>query len=98
MIVGEHLQRQARERPDKVAVICNEVGLTFSELNLQANPLANRLLELGLKKGDRAVMLLPLASPGSATRNSPMRNPAICSVVTACRFALASARLARTIP
>lgn len=59
MIVGDYLQRQAEERPNKVAVICNEVRLTFSELNLQASRLANRLLELGLKKGDRAVMLLP---------------------------------------
>ena len=46
-------------RPDKVAVICNEVRLTFSELNLEANKLANWLLSKGLKKGDRAVMLLP---------------------------------------
>jgi acyl-CoA synthetase (AMP-forming)/AMP-acid ligase II/ABC-type nitrate/sulfonate/bicarbonate transport system permease component len=59
MIVGEYLQRQARERPDKVAVICNETQLTFAELNLKANRMANWLLAQGLKKGDRAVMLLP---------------------------------------
>ncbi|MBW2038972.1 MAG: AMP-binding protein [Deltaproteobacteria bacterium] len=59
MIVGDHLKRQAQERPDKVAVVCNEVRLSFSELNLQANRLANWLLAQGLKKGDRAVMLLP---------------------------------------
>ena len=59
MIVGKHLQRQAHERPDKVAVICNEVQLTFSELNLHANMLANWFLAKGVKKGDRAVMLLP---------------------------------------
>lgn len=59
MIVGEHLKRQAQVRPDKVAVICNEVRLTFSELNLEVNKLANWLLSKGLKKGDRAVMLLP---------------------------------------
>src|SRR4030042_2958322 len=59
MIVGKYLQRQAQERPDKVAVICNEVQLTYSELNLQANMLANWLLAHGVKKGDRAVMLLP---------------------------------------
>ena len=44
MIVGKHLQRQAHERPDKVAVICNEVQLTFSELNLHTNTLANWFL------------------------------------------------------
>jgi acyl-CoA synthetase (AMP-forming)/AMP-acid ligase II/ABC-type nitrate/sulfonate/bicarbonate transport system permease component len=59
MIVGKQLQRQARERPDKVAVICNEVQLTYAELNLQANRLANWLLAHGVKKGDRAVMLMP---------------------------------------
>jgi acyl-CoA synthetase (AMP-forming)/AMP-acid ligase II/ABC-type nitrate/sulfonate/bicarbonate transport system permease component len=59
MIVGEYLQRQAHERPDKVAVICNEVQLTFSELDRQSNMLANWLLAQGVKKGDRAVMLLP---------------------------------------
>jgi len=59
MIVGEYLQRQAHERPDKVAVVCNEVQLTFAELNCQANMLANWLLAHGIKKGDRAVMLLP---------------------------------------
>ena len=59
MIVGEYLQRQAHERPDKVAVICNEVQLTFTTLNLKANMLANWFLAQGVKKGDRAVMLLP---------------------------------------
>ncbi len=59
MIVGEHLRRQAEERPQKVAIICNEDRLTFSELNDQANRLACWLKERGLKKGDRAVVLLP---------------------------------------
>ena len=59
MIVGEHLRRQARERPDKVAVTCNQAELSFSDLDLHSNKLANWLLSRGLKKGDRAVMLLP---------------------------------------
>jgi acyl-CoA synthetase (AMP-forming)/AMP-acid ligase II/ABC-type nitrate/sulfonate/bicarbonate transport system permease component len=59
MIVGKYLQRQAKQRPDKIAVICNEVQLTYSELNLRANIMANWLLAQGVKKGDRAVMLLP---------------------------------------
>ncbi len=59
MIVGEYLQVQAQKRPDKVAVICNDAQLTFFELNHQTNMLANWLLDQGLKKGDRAVMLIP---------------------------------------
>jgi acyl-CoA synthetase (AMP-forming)/AMP-acid ligase II/ABC-type nitrate/sulfonate/bicarbonate transport system permease component len=59
MIVGKYLQRQALEKPDKVAIICNEVQMTFADLNLRTNRLANWLLAQGVKKGDRAVMLLP---------------------------------------
>jgi long-chain acyl-CoA synthetase len=59
MIVSKYLERQAHQRPNKIAVICNEVQLTYSELNLQANMMANWLLAQGLTKGDRAVMLLP---------------------------------------
>jgi len=59
MIVGDHLTEQAKRRPEKVAVICGADRLTFSELNEEANRLANWLLDRGLKKGDRAVVLLP---------------------------------------
>ena len=59
MIVGKCLRLQAKKRSDKVAVICNEERLTFSELNQKANGMANWLLAVGLKKGDRAVVLLP---------------------------------------
>ena len=59
MIVGEYLKRQSQEIPDKIAVICNDVQMTFSELNLQSNKLANWLISIGMKKGNRAVMLLP---------------------------------------
>jgi acyl-CoA synthetase (AMP-forming)/AMP-acid ligase II/ABC-type nitrate/sulfonate/bicarbonate transport system permease component len=59
MIVGKYLERQAQQKPDKVALICNDVQLTFAEINRTANRLANWLLAQGMKKGDRAVMLLP---------------------------------------
>src|SRR4030042_2600985 len=59
MIVGKYLERQAQQKPDKVAIICNEVQLTFAEINLKANRLANWFHAQGVKKGDRTVMLLP---------------------------------------
>lgn len=59
MIVSQNLKKQALARPEKVAVICNEVSLTFLDLNLQANRLAFWLLDRGVKKGDRAIVLLP---------------------------------------
>ena len=59
MIVGEYLIRQAKQRPDNIAVICNDTQLTFSVLDLQSNKMANWLLSRGLVKGDRAIILLP---------------------------------------
>jgi long-chain acyl-CoA synthetase len=59
MIVARHLERQASARPEKTAVICNTINLTFFELNVQANGFAHWLLARGIKKGDRAIILLP---------------------------------------
>jgi acyl-CoA synthetase (AMP-forming)/AMP-acid ligase II/ABC-type nitrate/sulfonate/bicarbonate transport system permease component len=45
--------------PDKAAIVCNGVTLSFSQLNSEANKLAHWLLSQGLGKGDRAILLLP---------------------------------------
>jgi len=57
MIVRDYLERQAIERPNKVALLFKEERITFSDLNTMSNQLANRLLNLGIKKGDRVVLL-----------------------------------------
>lgn len=57
MIVRDYLERQAIERPNKAAILFKEEKITFSDLNTLSNRLANRLLELGIKKGDRVVLL-----------------------------------------
>ena len=57
MIVRDHLERQARERPDKIAILFKEERITFSDLHTMSNRLANRLLGMGVKKGDRVVLL-----------------------------------------
>ena len=58
MIVRDLLEKQARERPDKVAILFKEERITFSELDALSNRLANWLLSGGIKKGDRVVLLL----------------------------------------
>jgi acyl-CoA synthetase (AMP-forming)/AMP-acid ligase II/ABC-type proline/glycine betaine transport system permease subunit len=57
MIVGDYLEKQADERPRKVALLFKEEKVTFSDLNVMSNRLANRLLGMGVKKGDRIVLL-----------------------------------------
>ena len=57
MIVRDYLEKQAKERPTKPAIFFNEEKMTFSELNTLSNRVANRLLKVGVKKGDRVVLL-----------------------------------------
>src|SRR5512136_2866668 len=57
MIARDHLEKQAKERPTKPAILFKEENITFSHLNTLSNRLANRLLKVGVKKGDRVVIL-----------------------------------------
>ena len=64
MIIGNGLRRTAKVYPDKVAVIdkfgkyCSvDTRYTYKEVAERVNRLANSLLSLGLKKGDRVALL-----------------------------------------
>src|SRR5688572_28432196 len=59
MNVGSLLPWHSRYRPDHVAVICGEHRLTFAELDDRVNRLANALLSLGLRKGEKLALVLP---------------------------------------
>ncbi|MGZ3525077.1 MAG: AMP-binding protein, partial [Thermodesulfobacteriota bacterium] len=58
MIVRDYLEKQSRERPAKAPILFKEEKITFSDLNTLSNRVANRLLNIGVKKGDRIVLLL----------------------------------------
>lgn len=51
--MADGLRRQARIRPDKVAIIYENQVLTYREVDERASRLANGLLGLGFQKGDR---------------------------------------------
>lgn len=58
------LEQSAEKYPDKIATIFpgrfnDGTRLTYADLNRRANRLANALLALGVKKGDRVALLLP---------------------------------------
>ena len=58
MTIGDLPVRNAHKFPDKLATVSEGRSLTFSELNGRVNRLANFLLDLGAKKGDRIGVLL----------------------------------------
>ncbi|HEU4878902.1 MAG TPA: class I adenylate-forming enzyme family protein [Gemmatimonadaceae bacterium] len=57
--MGSLLPWHARHRPNHLAVIVGEERLTFAELEESVNRLANALLALGLRKGDKLALVLP---------------------------------------
>ena len=59
MNIGSLFSRHARYRPDHLAVVFGENRLTYREFNREINRLANALLDLGVKKGDKVATILP---------------------------------------
>jgi long-chain acyl-CoA synthetase len=52
-VAYDHLLRQAAERyPDRLAIVCRNMSLTYREVISMVNCIANGLAELGMRKGD----------------------------------------------
>ena len=52
------LEKTALQYPRKTAIVMGEHRLSYTELNESANRLANALLKMGVRKGDRVAVLL----------------------------------------
>jgi long-chain acyl-CoA synthetase len=53
------LEQSARREPGKVALILDDIKLRYAELNGAANKVANGLVKLGVKPGDKVALMLP---------------------------------------
>ena len=53
------LEKTAKEHPNKKGFIFMDYGFTYKEIDALSNKLANALIELGVKKGDRVATFLP---------------------------------------
>ena len=53
------LELSARRDPGKVAVILDDIKLRYAELNGAANKIANGLVNLGIKPGEKVAIMLP---------------------------------------
>ncbi len=55
--IGEFLTRRAALTPDREGLVCEDVRLTYKEMNQRANRLANAMKQMGVKAGDTVGML-----------------------------------------
>ncbi len=58
VILTDVMANHAKWRSEKPALVCGDRRVTWRQLNRQINRVANGLIELGLKKGDRVSMLM----------------------------------------
>jgi len=63
MLVQDFLTHSANRLPDKTALICDGRRLSYGEIELAANRLANALIAAGVKRGDRVAIYLPNSVP-----------------------------------
>jgi long-chain acyl-CoA synthetase len=59
MTFGALLTDNAQRHPDRIAIVCDRRRVTYRELDLLSNSLANTLIERGIAPGDRAAVYLP---------------------------------------
>lgn len=57
MTIGNIVSRNALQFPDREALVFEETRYTWGQLNERVNRLADALLSIGLKKGDKVAML-----------------------------------------
>lgn len=59
MLVEEFLEDSARRFPEKIALITDRERFTYLQVENQANALAHTMIEAGVVRGDRVVIVLP---------------------------------------
>jgi amino acid adenylation domain-containing protein len=57
-LLHQLLSESARKYPDKIALVFKDQTLTYAQLDLETNRLANQLIKLGVKKDDRVSIYL----------------------------------------
>ena len=57
--LATYLEQSTFAHPEKIALIFDDSPWTYTQINDQANAIANGLLELGLNPGDRVMLFLP---------------------------------------
>lgn len=72
--VTKLFEEQAEKHPDRLAVVCDGVRLTYHELNARANRIANSLIGLGAKREDTIGVLLDRGTNVYAARQGILKS------------------------
>ncbi|GLR12448.1 AMP-dependent ligase [Chitinimonas prasina] len=56
-LLQDYLAHSAQQLPDKIALVCGKQRLSYAELARQSDALAHALLQAGLVRGDRVIVL-----------------------------------------
>jgi long-chain acyl-CoA synthetase len=80
-LIQDILKKNVAERPDKVALICENQRLTYSQINTMADRLANAFRKNGVQDGDRILLYLLNGSELVISIFAALKANAIFSVV-----------------
>ncbi len=56
-VIGDVIEAQGRDIPDRVAIVFNEERYAYGQILDRANRLSNALIDLGVNKGDKVAVL-----------------------------------------
>jgi len=73
-LVNQFLEYSAERFPGKTALVHLDKRLTYRELDLMANRLANTLLSVGVERGDRVVLNFCFQEDNLISSNSYIMN------------------------
>jgi amino acid adenylation domain-containing protein len=82
-LIHQYLEESARRTPNKVALVCGERRLSFSELDMEANRLAHALIAQGVERGDPVCVYMENAVEAAVAIFGILKAGAVFSVINA---------------
>jgi long-chain acyl-CoA synthetase len=80
-LVHDILEKNAAERPDKIALVCEEQRLTYAQIDEMANRLANAFHDNGVQRGDRVILYMLNSVESVVSAFAALKANAVFSVV-----------------
>lgn len=93
-LVPDLLRSAAQKRPDKLALITDTTNLTYGSLEARSNKVARAFRSLGLRRGERALILLPNNADAVITFFGIMKVGAIACIL---HYSTKQAKLAQIV-
>ena len=59
MLVFEYLEKWARERPEREAIVYGDRRITYADYEREVSRVARGLLRLGVQRGDKVALYIP---------------------------------------